>query len=168
MSPPGGSPGGPEPGAPEPGAPEVHEDGAIEVTHAHPTRRVDAPALAALMRRAAAGEGFEIEALSVVLADHATVRALNVAWLEHDYDTDVLSFAMDEDAAAQRVVDGEVYVDLDTAWERAAEFGQTPAAEARRYAVHGLLHLMGYDDATPADKAAMHRLEDRYLDQPGA
>jgi rRNA maturation RNase YbeY len=149
---------------PEGAEAEPFEDGPIEVIHAHPSRRLDAPALTALMRRAAAGEGFEIEALSLVLADHATVRALNVEWLDHDYDTDVLSFAMDDDAAERRVVDGEVYVDLDTAWECAEEFGQTPEEEARRYAVHGLLHLMGYDDATPDEKAQMHRLEDRYLD----
>ena len=148
--------------------PEVFEDGPIEVVLAHAGRRVDPAALAALCRTAAAGEGFAVEALSVVLADHATVRALNLEWLGHDYDTDVLSFAMDEGAAGRRVLDGEVYVDLDTAWERAAEFGQTPEAEARRYVVHGLLHLMGYDDAAEAEKAAMHRLEDRYLLHPPA
>ena len=49
-------------------------------------------------------------------------------------------------------VDGEVYVDLDTAAERAPEFGVTMAHEALRYVAHGVLHLCGYDDATEADR----------------
>ena len=73
--------------------------------------------------RVTAGEGFAVLELSVVLADHRAVRALNAEWLGHDYETDVLSFALDDEAAGRREIDGEVYVDLDTAAERAPEFG---------------------------------------------
>jgi probable rRNA maturation factor len=113
--------------------------------------------------RAAAGEGFAIVALSVVLAEHAAVRALNRDWLGHDYETDVVSFALDEDAAGRHEIDGEVYVDLDTAAERAPEFGVTFEHEALRYVIHGLLHLMGHDDGTDARRERMRALEDRYL-----
>jgi len=101
--------------------------------------------------------------LSVVLADRATVHALNREWLGHDNPTDVVSFPLDEEAAAEGVIEGEVYVDLDTAAERAPEFGGAFEEEALRYVVHGLLHLVGHDDATDADRARMRALEDRYL-----
>ena len=133
---------------------------ALQVEHAHPTRRVDEEALKQLVRHVVEAEGGTLEALSIVLADHATVLDLNRRYLEHDYLTDVLAFPLGE---AEDVVDGEIYVDLDTAAERHAEFDATFEEEVRRYVVHGLLHLLGYDDATPEGKAAMHRRETRYL-----
>ena len=136
---------------------------ALDIAQAHPTRSLDGPALAALIRRAIAGEDFTLRSLGIVLADRETVHRLNRDFLNHDYPTDVISFALDEDAATERIVDGEVYVDLDMAAERAPEFGTTFEDEARRYVVHGLLHLMGYDDATDAERAAMRAREDHYL-----
>jgi rRNA maturation RNase YbeY len=54
-------------------------------------------------------------------------------------------------------------VDLDTAAERHDEFDTTFEREAFRYAVHGVLHLLGYDDASDAERTAMRETEDRYL-----
>ena len=54
-------------------------------------------------------------------------------------------------------------MDLDTAAERAPEFGVPFEREALRYVVHGVLHLAGHDDATDAGRAAMRALEDVYL-----
>ena len=141
---------------------------ALDIAQAHPTRSLDEDALTTLIQRVAEGEGFEIRALGIVLADRDTVHRLNREFLGHDYPTDVLSFSLDEDAAADGLIDGEVYVDLDTAAERAPEFGTPFEGEASRYVVHGLLHLMGYDDATDAESAAMREREDRYLgaDEP--
>jgi rRNA maturation RNase YbeY len=133
----------------------------VEITLAHPTQSVDLDALTGLLLRVIEGEGGELESLSLVLSDHATVHELNRTYLDHDYETDVLAFRLDEGTA--NVVDGEIYVDLDTAHERCAEFDSSFEKEAARYAVHGLLHLLGYDDATPDQKAEMRSLEDRYL-----
>lgn len=136
---------------------------ALDIAQAHPTRALDEAALAALIQHVAERENFTIRSLGIVLADRATVHRLNREFLGHDYPTDVLSFSLDEEAATQGIVDGEVYVDLDTAAERAPEFGTTFEDEAQRYVVHGLLHLMGYDDATEADRMAMREREDHYL-----
>lgn len=142
----------------------------LVITQDHPERSVDADALESLIRHVVDAEGARLASLSVVLSDHATVRRLNREYLDHDYDTDVLSFSLrgGPDASADEasdgsVVDGEVYVDLDTAAERCAEFDATFEAEAQRYAVHGVLHLLGYDDATPEGQSTMRALEDRYL-----
>ena len=116
-----------------------------------------------LIHMVADGEGMPIADVSIVLTDHATVLDLNRDYLQHDYHTDVLSFSLTE--APEEGLDGEVYVDLDTAAERCVEFDTSYEAEAMRYAVHGVLHLMGYDDATDAERVTMRQLEDQYLGQ---
>lgn len=136
---------------------------AVVIHQAHASLRLDEAAVRAAVARVLGSEGFTVADLSVVLTGHAAVRALNRDWLGHDYDTDVVSFPLDEAALERREVDGEVYVDLDTAAERAPEFGATFGDEALRYVVHGLLHLLGYDDATDAGRARMRGLEDHYL-----
>ncbi|GAB5533822.1 MAG: rRNA maturation RNase YbeY [Rubricoccaceae bacterium] len=135
----------------------------LEIHAAHPTRQLDPAHVEAVVEAVCQGEGVRIVSLSVVLADRETVWAVNRDWLQHDSPTDVVSFVLDEEAQARGEIDGEIYVDLDMAAERAGEFDATPEHEALRYVVHGLLHLVGYDDATDAERAAMRQLEDRYL-----
>lgn len=107
------------------------------------------------------GQGLKWEAISVVLADHQAVLDLNIEWLKHDYHTDVLSFLLEDDPDA---IEGEVYVDIETARERYAEFAAASITqEIERYIVHGLLHLTGLEDDTGEEKAAMKLLEDKYL-----
>ena len=147
---------------PEEGAGDMFASG-LEIHAAHPTRQLDAARVEAVVQAVCQGEDVRLASLSVVLADRETVWAVNRDWLDHDYPTDVVSFVLDEDAQARGEIDGEIYVDLDMAAERAGEFGATPEHEALRYVAHGLLHLVGYDDATDNDRAAMRGLEDRYL-----
>lgn len=142
--------------------------GGIEVHAAHPDRQLAEADVRAVVEAACEGEGFTVRELSVVLGDRPLVHDLNREWLGHDDETDVVSFPLDEGAVGRREVDGEVYVDLDTAAERAPEFGTTAEREALRYVVHGLLHLMGYGDATDAEREGMRALEDRYLGAAGA
>ena len=132
----------------------------VVVTNAHSTRGADEEALAQLIRRVVDAEGATLEFAGLVLCDHARLRALNRSHLGHDYDTDVLSFPLTDD---EGVVDGEIYVDLDTAAERHEEFGSSYEEEVRRYVVHGVLHLLGYNDGTAEGKEAMRRREERYV-----
>ena len=107
-------------------------------------------------------EDYTIQDLSVVFTSHKTVRELNVKYLQHDYDTDVLSFSFNPNDES-RTIDGEIYVNLDMAMERREEFGVTFEEEVYRYAIHGLLHLMDYDDKTPNERRIMKERESHYL-----
>jgi probable rRNA maturation factor len=80
--------------------------------------------------------------------------------------TDVLTFPLDEDARG-RVTAGEVVVCVPEARRRAKAEGTDLRREVLLYALHGMLHLSGYDDTTPAAFARMHRAEDRILSQIG-
>lgn len=137
----------------------------IEIVQAHPSRMLDEGRLLRVLEATLAGEGAEAGEVTVVLTDHTHVHDLNRTHLAHDYETDVLSFWLGADDG-EGPVEGEIYVDLDTAFERHQEFGASFETEVERYCVHGLLHLVGHDDATPDEKAAMHALEDFYLQTP--
>ena len=134
----------------------------LSIEHAHPSRAVDEETVKALVRHVLEAEDATPVHVSIVLADHDTVRRLNAAYLDHDYNTDVLSFSLQEETAS--TAEGEVYVDLDTAAERHEEFDTTFEREAYRYVVHGVLHLLGYDDATEEGQETMRALEDEYLE----
>jgi len=131
---------------------------------AHAARRIAFEPMLRLLHRVSTQERRPIRSLSVVFSDHDTVTGLNKRHLGRSYVTDVIAFDLRE-SPRDEFVDGEIYVDLDTAAERAPEFETTYTMEVRRYTVHGLLHLMGYDDQTADGKAEMRRLEDLYLGQ---
>ncbi|MCI0492153.1 MAG: rRNA maturation RNase YbeY, partial [Planctomycetes bacterium] len=98
--------------------------------------------------------------ISLAVVDDKTIHDLNKRYLEHDYPTDVLSFVFDEQAEH---LEGEVIVSADTAAAQAAEIGWPQAAEQLLYVVHGMLHLIGYRDETPAETSEMRAAERRCL-----
>jgi len=109
-------------------------------------------------------------ALQVVLVGARTMARLNAAFLGHQGCTDVLAFALGEAGAGAAdepgdgpVVVGEVYICPAVAAEAARRFGTSLADECVLYAVHGMLHLAGYDDTAPAARRAMRRAERRLL-----
>ena len=137
--------------------------GDITVTVAH-DRHGPPDDVERLARHIAASEGFNISDLSIVFADHATVTTLNEKHLGRTYHTDVLAFDLrDSSELKTQEIEGEIYIDLDTALERAPEFKTDFNSEVRRYLIHGLLHLMGYRDDEAERSAEMKRLENLYL-----
>lgn len=122
----------------------------------------DEERVARVVQTVLSGEQVTWDQVNVVLTGHEAVLELNKTWLEHDWHTDVLSFLLESDP-----IEGEVYVDVETARERCAEFGSTSTQEIERYIIHGLLHLCGHDDATDAERDAMRQREDAYLIELG-
>jgi probable rRNA maturation factor len=94
-------------------------------------------------------------ALSVALVDDATIRALHRDHLDDDTPTDVLSFPLDRTPGWL----GEVVASGETARREALARGVAPRDELLLYVVHGLLHLLGFDDHAPADRKKMRAAE---------
>ena len=86
------------------------------------------------------------------------MRELNRQYLGHDYDTDVLSFSLEDD-----IIDGEVYISIPKAKEQAKDYGVSLENELLRLSAHGTLHLAGYDDNTKEAKEQMHNFENKYI-----
>lgn len=118
----------------------------------------------AVERAAAAALGAKARAsgeLCVVFASDAQVRALNKRFLSHDRETDVVSFGYPRPRrAAPDAPFGDVYIALGVARRQAKALGHGLLREALTLAVHGTLHLVGYDDGRPADKARMFKRQD--------
>lgn len=99
--------------------------------------------------------------LSVVFVGSRTIRGINRRFLGHNYLTDVIAFPLGEqdEPGAQ----AEIYVNLDRARSQARDYRVSFAEETRRLLIHGTLHVLGYSDTSPRQKARMTRREDFHL-----
>ena len=126
-------------------------------------RQAASAAIAAGAADVAAPEGIEV---SIVLADDATVRALNRDYRGRDAPTNVLAFpqgtAASEQAAGPLLL-GDVVLAYETVRREAAAQGKTLADHTRHLVVHGLLHLCGFDHDADASAAVMEQRETAIL-----
>jgi probable rRNA maturation factor len=106
--------------------------------------------------------------LSVAFVDDAAMTELHGRLLGDPSPTDVLTFDLGgADPARKATVCGELVIDVEHAARAAVEHDTDVRGELMLYLVHGLLHLDGYDDKTPAGFRRMHRREDELLDAFG-
>ena len=118
----------------------------------------------AMLRRALAAAGALVPSdgeLAVVLTDDAAIRALNRDWRGKDAATNVLSFPAKEarpDRRAPRLL-GDIVIAYETVAREAAAEGKPFMHHLAHLAVHGFLHLVGYDHEANGDADAMERLE---------
>jgi len=112
--------------------------------------------------------------LGVYLVSTSRITRLNKAFLHHDGPTDVIAFdycakpgqtvhVALSDETAQPDIWGDVFICVDEAVRQARRFNTTWQAELVRYLVHGVLHLLGYDDQTSPTRRTMKMLEDKLL-----
>ncbi len=108
--------------------------------------------------------GLEEGEINIVLADNRELQRLNRQYRGKDAPTDVLSFPMLEEggpaaASDETIMLGDVYISLDKAGEQAEEAGHSLHRETLILAIHGLLHLIGYDHQSEDDYEAMRKRE---------
>jgi probable rRNA maturation factor len=93
--------------------------------------------------------------ISVALVNDAVIREVNREHLDHDWATDSIAFSYEDDPSPD-AVSGEVIVSGETALREAEGRGKDPRHELLLYVVHGTLHLLGWDDETPAMRRRMN------------
>ncbi len=98
----------------------------------------------------------ELSEINVILINNRRIRDLNREFLGRDRPTDVISFNLGDV--------GEIYISAWTALERAKEYGWDVEFEIVRYALHGLLHILGYDHEVEEDTKLMEEKEEEYLE----
>jgi probable rRNA maturation factor len=138
----------------------------VEVTD---TQRVvasiDPSRLAGLVRRTLERENIYDAEISLFIVDDARIRQINREHLDHDWETDVITFPLS--AESDDSLSGELVVSAETAQTTARAIGIATWNELSLYVIHGLLHLIGFDDLTEEAAAAMRSRESFHLAAEG-
>jgi probable rRNA maturation factor len=117
----------------------------------------------AALQAALDAEGADAD-LSVALVDDSQMRELNRRFLDRDEVTDVLAFPYSLEPG---MVQGEIVANAELAAREAAGRPHRPIDELMLYLVHGLLHLLDYDDHTPQQRERMREREQQALRAAG-
>ena len=104
----------------------------------------------------------------MVITTDEEVQALNKEYLGHDYKTDVISFGMEDDRdfitpSERPPYLGDIAISYERAAEQSHEYGHSIDTEVATLMVHGLLHLLGYDDTNDADREKMHARQNELI-----
>ena len=106
-------------------------------------------------------EGMRIAEVDIAIVRSAEMAGHNRRFLRHPGPTDVISF--DLSGHGKSGLCAQLIVCSDLAVQQSAVHGLTPQAELLLYIIHGLLHMMGYDDVAIRAGVAMHARQDELL-----
>jgi probable rRNA maturation factor len=132
----------------------------IAVNNQQSRLRVDKLRLKKAARMILKDASIESGEISIVVVDDRTIAQVHDEFLGDDSPTDVISFALD---SSPGYLEGEVIASAETAIARAPEYNWAPEEELLLYVIHGVLHLVGYDDTTPKERRTMRKMEQQYL-----
>lgn len=97
--------------------------------------------------------------VSVIFCSDNYILDINQRFLQHDYFTDIITFDYSEGDR----ISGDLFISVDSVRENSLEYGTEFEDELHRVIVHGILHLIGYDDHTEEDVRVMRAKENYYL-----
>ncbi len=147
----------------------------MEITINYSNMRYYSDELEALIRKVLT-KGAELQKvpdtaeMSVLICDGPVIHELNREYRDVDAPTDVLSFALNEgedDVPEEESELGDIVINLDRAVEQAEEYGHSKEREMAYLAVHGFLHILGYDHYDPEEKKEMRAAEEAILSACG-
>ena len=113
----------------------------------------------AWLRLATESEIFRIGDISIIFCSDPYILDINQKYLQHDYYTDIITF----DYCEGDRLSGDLFISVDSVRENSIEYGTEFKDELNRVIIHGLLHLIGYDDHTEEDIKMMRSKENYYL-----
>ncbi len=106
-------------------------------------------------------EGFILGDINYIYTSDDYLLKINKEYLSHDYYTDIVTFNYCEEPA----INGDIFVSVDTIKNNSARFDVSFVEELHRVMIHGVLHLIGYDDQNDEEKATMRQKENYYLER---
>ena len=104
---------------------------------------------------------------NIIIIDNPTIHKINKEYRNKDAPTDVISFALEDDKTViepdgVRIL-GDIYISIDKVHEQALEYSHSFKRELSFLAVHGLLHLLGYDHMEKSDEEVMFKKQEEVL-----
>ncbi|MCD4680152.1 MAG: rRNA maturation RNase YbeY [Bacteroidales bacterium] len=112
------------------------------------------------LERAIKIENKKLTEINYILCNDTFLLNLNKKFLKHNTLTDVISFDM---AETDNSINGEIYISINRVKANASKYKVKIQDELHRVMIHGLLHLVGYNDFTVEEKEIMRKREDYYL-----
>ncbi len=103
---------------------------------------------------------YSVSALNYIFCTDDQLHKINLEHLGHDTYTDIITFDYSDDDG---VVESDIYISLDRVKENAEDLGKSFDEELHRVLIHGVLHLIGYDDKTQKEKLEMRKKENTCL-----
>ncbi|MEE9449797.1 MAG: rRNA maturation RNase YbeY [Ignavibacteriaceae bacterium] len=104
----------------------------------------------------------QIDSLMINFVTTSEITELNEKYLDHYFSTDIITFDYSEE---RNEIDGEIFISIDDAESNARKYKVHLKNEITRLIIHGILHLLGYDDQQKKDKIIMKRMENDLLNK---
>ena len=101
-----------------------------------------------------------ISFLSISFISSVELRSINKEYLNHDYETDVITFNYSKKL---KDIDGEILISLEEAKLNAKKYDVAYGKELSRLVIHGMLHLLNFDDNNKENKKIMKRMENKLI-----
>tara|TARA_B100000513_G_C11879644_1_gene178810 strand:+ start:642 stop:1049 length:408 start_codon:yes stop_codon:yes gene_type:complete len=106
-------------------------------------------------------EGSKIQNLNFLIVGDKRMIHFNKTYLNHDYSTDIITF----DNSENKKISGDIVISIERVKENSKKYKVKLEDELRRVMVHGLLHLLGYDDKNEKEKKRIRKKENYYLER---
>jgi len=119
----------------------------------------DKDALVSWIKSAIENEQKKMGNITYIFCSDEYLWNMNKQFLNHDYYTDIITF----DYVKDNVISGDLFISYDRIKDNAEKFNVLRETELLRVMIHGVLHLVGYDDLTDEDEIEIHKREDFYL-----
>ena len=106
-------------------------------------------------------EGKKGETINIILTSNSNIKSLNIKYLKRDNMTDIIAFNYNRDD----VISGDLYLNPETIEKNAEKFKTKFSEEILRVIIHGVLHLIGYNDKNNKEKLVMREKENYFLER---
>jgi probable rRNA maturation factor len=116
--------------------------------------------VSAWIKRVVTKESKSLVSLNYIFCTDDYLREINIQFLKHKTYTDIITFNYNP---SKLEIEGEIYISIDRVLENAEIYKTDFFTELNRVMVHGVLHLLGYNDKTKSEKQAMREKEDACL-----
>jgi len=103
----------------------------------------------------------EVGEITYIFTSDNYLLKINQQYLQHDYYTDIITF----DYTEENVVSGDLFISLDTVLSNSKKYQTSFIKELHRVIIHGILHLLGFNDKTEEENVQMRRLENSALEK---
>lgn len=132
----------------------------LNVNIAHPKYKIDKRKVHCLVMDLRNDLEFKIEMLVINFITASEIHKINIEYLKHDYSTDIITFNYNGDNI---ILNGELYISIDDANDYSRIYKCPLDEELIRLVIHGILHLVGYDDMCEKDLQIMKEKENFYV-----